>query len=194
MVAPINGEGPPGELTVGVEPGLLVLADGQGIAVLGVWDGVEEFGVGGGEGVVPGDGYAGESPPVEDGLDEDAGVLVLHGGRCEPGVGVAGVVVPDWVDELIGTRRCSFGGVCGVVASGLSGPEGGEDEFDRHVAGAVWVGCIGLMPTMPPRPSRTPTAVERMISARNMMRVSLVSAARVAARTGDNGAPRRTDR
>ena len=95
------------------------------------------------ERVVPGDGHADESPPVEDGLDEDAGVFVLHRWWRQPGVGVAGVVVPGRVDELVGTRRRSFRGVRGVVAFGFAGPDCGEDELDGHVRCAVWVGCVG---------------------------------------------------
>ena len=60
-VASVDGEDTSGELSVGVEPFRLVLADGERVAVFGVWDTVEPRGVAERCGVVPADGRLGRS-------------------------------------------------------------------------------------------------------------------------------------
>ena len=149
---PVDGAGL--LLLVDGHPSGLVLAGGEDVAAHRR-DDVHLGRVADCRGQVPGERDDGDVAVVvvEDLVDVDGGDAVLIGGGGEVGVGVAGgvdagqagVVPPGGVDEGIGARGTGGGDGRRVVAAGLHGADGVQDDGDvpAGVGGAGEVGAAG---------------------------------------------------
>ena len=111
------GKSPACDLFVGSEPFGLVFTDGKRVAAFGVGHGVEQRGVAKRCGVVPGNRDARESVLAEDGFRDRASAFVLNGGGCEPRGGIADVVGPGAVHELVGVGSRAVRGMREVVVA-----------------------------------------------------------------------------
>ena len=93
---------------------------------------------------VPDDRHGGDVSVVgfEDRLDVFDGFGVLRCWRCLPCVGMAAVVRPGAVEELVRARRGgpSVGG--GVVAAGLDRSDGGQGRVEVGETGAAERSCF----------------------------------------------------